>query len=78
MTLQTINYTDNEPAVSPELPVILLKVKPKSQNVYCQAGGKCKKLLGNLEKVCSVCSDKNSCNVLTTSFIIPENIVLKM
>ena len=38
MTLQTINYTDNEPAVSPELPVILLKVKPKSQNIYCQAG----------------------------------------
>ena len=35
----TNHYTDNEPAVSQELPVMLLKVKPKlSQNIYCQAG----------------------------------------
>ena len=30
--------TDNEPGVSQELPVMLLNVKPKIQNIYCQAG----------------------------------------
>ena len=37
-TFERFLMTLQSPAVSPELPVILLKVKPKSQNIYCQAG----------------------------------------